>query len=85
MLRRQCAARLSSMAAHTTLSSSFGKIWTCVPEVDGGFITSIRNPSTKAAGLVKSVPFTAVDFSSTGDVISTVDDKGVVVLLYISK
>ncbi len=73
------------MAASTTLCSSFGKIWTSVPDVEGGFITSIKNPLTKTRGLTKAVPFTAVDFNYTGDVITIVDDKGVVVLLYISK
>ena len=75
----------STMTSHTTLSSSFGKIWTSVPEVEGGFITSIRNPTAKAGGLAKAVPFTAADFSFTGDAITTVDEKGVVVLLYITK
>lgn len=73
------------MTAHTTLTSSFGKIWTSVPEVEGGFLTAIKNPSSKKGGLVKPVPFKAVDFNFSGDVITTVDDKGVVVLLYISK
>jgi len=73
------------MAAQTTLCSSFGKIWTGVPEVEDGFISAIKNPSTKAGGLAKAVPFKAVDFNFTGDVVTTVDEKGVVVLLYISK
>lgn len=73
------------MTSHTTLSSSFGTIFRDVPDVEGGFITSIKNPTTKAGGLAKAVPFRAVDFSFTGDVITTVDDKGVVVLLYITK
>lgn len=73
------------MTSHTTLSSSFGTTWTSEPDVAGGFITSIKNPSTKAGGLAKAAPFRAVDFSFTGDVVTTVDDKGVVVLLYITK
>ena len=73
------------MTSHTTLSSSFGKIWTSVPDIEGGFITSIRNPTVKAGGLAKAVPFAAADFSFTGDCITTVDEKGVVVLLYITK
>ena len=74
-----------TMPAHTTLSSSFGKIWTSIPDVEGGFIAGIKNPCSKAGGLVRAVPFKAVDFSFTGDSVTTVDDKGVVVLLYISK
>lgn len=73
------------MTSQTTLSSSFGTIWAAEPHVQGGFITSIRNPATKAGGLAKAVPVKAVDFSFTGDVVTTVDDKGVVVLLYITK
>ena len=73
------------MTAHTVLTSSFGKIWTSVPDVEGGFIISVKNPCTKAAGLVKTVPFKAVDFNFSSDIITTVDDKGVVVLLYIAK
>ena len=73
------------MTSQTTLSSSFGTIWATEPDVQGGFISSIRNPATRAGGLAKAVPFKAVDFSFTGDVVTTVDDKGVVVLLYITK
>ncbi|KAL0019139.1 hypothetical protein WJX79_008487 [Trebouxia sp. C0005] len=72
------------MAEQTTLCSSFGKIWTGVPDVEHGFISAIKNPSTKAGGLTKAVPFKAVDFNFTGDIVTTVDEKGVVVLLYIS-
>ena len=73
------------MTAHTTLSSSFGKIWTSIPDVEGGLITAVKNPCSKAGGLAKAVLFKAVDFSFSGDTVTTVDDKGVVVLLYISK
>ena len=73
------------MMAQTTLSSSFGKIWSAVPDVSGGFISAVKNPASTFRGLTRSSAFTAIDFSANGEVITTVDERGVVVLLYVTK
>lgn len=75
----------SGMTAHTTLSSSFGKIWNAAPDVNGGFISSVKHPTSTTRGLARATPFTAVDFSANGEIVTTVNQQGVVVLLYITK